>query len=271
VRVSDTVGQLDTEATALVSEGLEAPAVYRELSTEYADLGRLLEFLAGRSFSGLVRVTLERGGAHVLLFRGRPQAAQKYGADGVTLVGADALERTLVNSRVREGKIWVHELPDELFPESWWERHPIVVDLALPAPRDEPFREKVVGEIASEHPGFALERESAEQEGLGNAEVWAEMIEQMYAQFRKYRGPGPAARLEAQVNAALGSSGARLDNGRVTGHPSESHGALQIAAVGCAAYIRYVAGLAFLERSLQGTFSHLRVDDRDTYRGALGL
>jgi hypothetical protein len=243
---------------------------------------------------------LERGGAHVLLFRGRPQAAQKYGADGVTLVGADALERTLVDSRVREGKIWVHELPDEIFPESWWERHPIVVDLALPAPRDEPCREEVVCEIASEHPGFVLERESTEQEGgepapvapdpealrntdglrtadvvvappLGNAEVWAEMIEQMYAQFKKYRGPGPAARLEAQVNAALGSSGARLDNGKVTGHPTESHGALQIAAVGCAAYIRYVAGLAFLERSLQGTFSHLRVDDRDTYRGALGL
>lgn len=296
--VSNEIGHIDTEAASLVSEGLEAPAVYRELSTEYTDLGRLLNFLAGRSFSGLVRIMLEQGSAHVLLFRGRPQAAKKYGTDGTGLVGAEAMERTLADSRAGEGKIWVHELPDELFPESWWEREPIVADLGVPAPGDEPSHEEVVGESASEYADFTPEPVEQEESvsawtlpdpdtpgttyelptgsdgtppPAGDAGLWAGLIEQMYARFRKFRGPGPAARLQAQVNAALAGSGARLENGRVTGHVPGSDAALRGAAVGCAGYIRHVAGLAFLERSLEGAFSHLRVDDRGTYRDTLGL
>jgi hypothetical protein len=106
---------------------------------------------------------------------------------------------------------------------------------------------------------------------VGDAKVWVGLIEHMHGRFKKFRGPALAARLEAAVNTLLGESGVRLNNGKITGRRNRSHGALQAAGVGCAAYVRQVAGQAFVEKSLSAAFRDLRVEDSALYREALRL
>lgn len=313
MNISDRVDHLGPEAVSLVSEGLEAPPVYRGLSTEYADPVRLLGFLEGRAFSGLVRIAFEGGEARVLLFRGRPHAAE-YRVAGAELIGAEAIRRALADSTAVEGRIWVHELPHELFPESWWEGEPIALGLGGAAAAVEAPAGEVAAQPPSEPPPLdarteapAGPLESAGEPELraaaptgpsgtaafpvephavdstttpaeapvsgprGDARVWAGLIEHMHVRFKKFRGPALAARLEGEVNAAVGDYGIRLTNGKLTGRADRSQRALQAAAVACAAYIRVVAGQTFLEKSLAGALRDLGVDDADPYRQALGL
>jgi hypothetical protein len=257
------------EGEALVAEALEAPALYRGLSTEYTDVGRLVEYLGDRLFSGLVRVSLPGREAHVLLFRGRPQAARYRVEEGV-LVGAEALRGVVADSRWMEGEVWVHQLPEELFPEEWDERDPIPWELVEALPHPEPASEEaqVAGRVESalpeppagaapappvEPPATAGQAEpepaAGQPEESVDAVAWVRLLESLVARFKRYRGPTAASRLEAEVNAALEGSGLRLGRGKVEGNAADPE-ALRLAAVRAVGFVKGMAGQAFAEQSV---------------------
>ncbi|MDR7462119.1 MAG: hypothetical protein QN204_06795 [Armatimonadota bacterium] len=262
------------EAEALVAEALEAPAVYRALSTEYTDVGRLVEYLGERLFSGVVRVNLPGREACVVLFRGRVQAA-RYRVEDSTLEAGEAVRSVLADSRWMEGEVWVHQLPEELFPEEWEEREPVPWEAAEaqhphPEPPEAVRADRTPAEAtegaAAPPPATGSLPETAEppaEPGLGEPEParaapagealdvvsWVRLLESFVARFKRYRGPSAASRLEAEVNAALEGSGLRLGRGRVEGEATDPE-ALRLAAVRAVGFVKGMAGQAFAEQSL---------------------
>lgn len=258
------------EGEALVAEALEAPALYRGLSTEYTDVGRLVEYLEDRLFSGLVRVSLPGREAHVLLFRGRPQAARYRVEDGVVM-GAEALRGMVADSRWMEGEVWVHQLPEELFPEEWDDRDPIpweLVEAPLYGERAAVEEAEAAGAVQSgvaeapaevapapqvEVPAEAGQAEpqppGQKPEETVDVVAWVRLLESLVARFKRYRGPTAASRLEAEVNAALEGSGLRLGRGKVEGK-AEDPEALRLAAVRAVGFVKGMAGQAFAEQSV---------------------
>lgn len=281
------------EAEALVAEALEAPAVYRGLSTEYTDVGRLVEYLGEGLFSGVVRVNLPGREAHVVLFRGRLQAA-RYRVEDRALEAAEAVRSVLADSRWMEGEVWVHQLPEELFPEEWDEREPIPWEATeAQHPRPEPMQavgaeltpvEATAGAAAplpatdsfpqtaepSAGPAVA-EPEPARPERPGEAldvVSWVRLLESFVARFRRYRGPSAASRLEAEVNAALQGSGLRLGRGRVEGEATDPE-ALRLAAVRAVGFVKGTAGQAFAEQSLAVAMRDAGIKDGAKVRALL--
>ncbi len=251
------VAQGSWEAEELVAEALEVPALYRGLSTEYTDVGRLLEYLADRLFSGVVRVTLPGREAHLVLFRGRAQAA-RYAVEGQPLDGAEAVRSVVADARWMEGEVWVHELPEELFPEDWDEREPLVWE-AVGEVQPEPAQPAagLAGEgIPAEPPAPAAPVPPAqpppEPAAPDPAEVvpWVRLLEGLVARFRRYRGPTAAGRLEAEVNAALVGTGLQLQRGRVEGEVKDLEW-LHLATVRAVGFVKGMAGQAFAEQSLR--------------------
>jgi hypothetical protein len=255
------------EAQALVAEALDAPAVYRGLSTEYTDVGRLVEYLGDRLFSGVVRVTLPGREAHVVLFRGRPQAV-RYQVEDRVLEGAEAARAMLADSRWLEGEVWVYQLPEELFPEEWDERPPVPWEaegphVQLPAVEPPPAAVEAAEPQVLEPSPIPEPQEAVEaQASGGTVEVggpeparevdvvaWVRLLEGLVARFRRYRGPSAAGRLEAEVNAALEGSGLRLGRGRVEGAARDPE-ALRLATFRAVGFLRGMAGQAFAEQSL---------------------
>ncbi len=276
-----------------MAEALEAPAMYRGLSTEYTDVGRLVEYLGDRLFSGVVRVNLPGREAHVVLFRGRLQAA-RYRVEDRILEAAEAVRSLLADSRWMEGEVWVHPLPEELFPEEWDERGPIPWDATeVWHPHPEPSdavgaelapAEATAGSLAP-RPGTDSFRETAEpaaEPGHGKPEPtrparpgealdvvsWVRLLESFVARFRRYRGPSAASRLEAEVNAALEGSGLRLGRGRVEGEATNPE-ALRLAAVRAVRFVKGTAGQAFAEQSLAVAIRDAGIQDGAKVRALL--
>lgn len=254
------------EAEGLVAEALEAPAVYRGLATEYTDVGRLVEYLGSRLFSGVVRVTLPGREGHVVLFRGRPQAV-RYRLEDRVLDGEAAGRALLADSRWMDGEVWVHELPEELFPEEWDDRQPVPWEAEAPAPQPQavepPAPTVAAGEPQERAPAAApvLREQTAATGAEGAPEAlpgeragvdvvtWVRLLEGLVARFKRYRGPSAASRLEAEVNAALEGSGLRLGRGRLEGTAQDPE-ALRLAAVRAVGFLRGMAGRAFAEQSV---------------------
>lgn len=264
------------EGEGLVSEGLDAPALYRGLSTEYADVGRLMEFLDGRLFTGLVRVTLPGREAHVLLFRGKPRAA-RYGVEGRNLESAEALRELVADSRWMEGEIWVHELPEELFPESWEEREPIVWEELHPRPVREEASPGPALEVSvpSTTPAVPVEPPPGQGEPApGPVEVdvvtWMKVLEALVARFRRYWGPTAAARLEAEISGALQAGGLRLRRGRLEGQSAKPE-VLRAALLRAVEFVRGMAGGSFVDQSVAAALREAGLRDEENVRAALGL
>lgn len=263
------------EAEGLISEGLDAPALYRGLSTEYADVGRLIEFLAGRLFSGLVRVTLPGREAQVLLFRGKARAA-RYAVEGHHLESAEALRALVADSRWMEGEIWVHELPEELFPDTWEEREPIAWQEAPPPPtREEPQPAAAPQEAAPPRTAEPeLPQPAPAPAGPVEAELdlaaWVKMLEAFVARFKRYWGPTAAARLEAEVGGALQAGGARLRRGRLEGRPQNPE-VLRAAFLRAVEFVRGMAGGTFADQSVAAALREAGLRDEAAVRAALGL
>jgi hypothetical protein len=274
------------EAQALVAEALDAPAVYRGLSTEYTDVGRLVEYLGDRLFSGVVRVTLPGREAHVVLFRGRPQAV-RYRVEDRVLEGAEAARAMLADSRWLEGEVWVYQLPEELFPEEWDERPPVPWEAEGPHVQPPPAVEQPPAAVEAAEPQV-LEpspvpepREAVEAQPLETVEVggpeparevdvvaWVRLLEGLVARFRRYRGPNAAGRLEAEVNAALEGSGLRLGKGRVEGAARDPE-ALRLATARAVGFLRGMAGQAFAEQSLAAAARDAGMQDDEEIRQLL--
>jgi hypothetical protein len=269
VSAVEEVGRQDAgawEAEGLVSEGLDAPALYRGLSTEYADVGRLVEFLGVRLFSGLVRVILPGREAHVLLFRGKPQAA-RYNVEGRRLESAEALRELLADSRWMEGEIWVHELPEELFPDSWEEREPIAWEEMHPRP----LREELEPAAPAEEPEPAAVAVEPEPPAPAlDLVTWVKLLEAVVARFRRYWGPSAAARLEGEVGGALQAGGLRLRRGRLEGQPANPE-VLRAAFVRAVEVVRGMAGGTFADQSVASALREAGLRDEPAVRAALGL
>ncbi|GBD28648.1 hypothetical protein HRbin31_00669 [bacterium HR31] len=278
------------EAEALVAEALEAPAVYRALSTEYTDVGRLVEYLGERLFSGVVRVSLPGREAYVVLFRGRLQAA-RYRVEDRTLEAGEAVRSVLADSRWMEGEVWVHQLPEELFPEEWDEREPIPWEAReaqhphpepLGAVRAEVTVEATEGPPTPETGSFPETAEPSAEPAPGEPEParaapageavdavsWVRLLESFVARFKRYRGPSAASRLEAEVNAALEGSGLRLGRGRVEGEATDPE-ALRLAAVRALGFVKGMAGQAFAEQSLAVAMRDAGIKDGAKVRALL--
>lgn len=267
------------EGQALVAEALEAPAVYRGLSTEYTDVGRLVEYLGDRLFSGLVRVALPGREGYVLLFRGRPQAA-RYGVEGRYLEALEAVRALVADSRWMEGEVWVHQLPEELFPEEWEDRPPIPWEAAeaLHAHPEEAEGPGVVvpgPEEASreEAPAVAVDLSAqapppVEPPSGPDLVSWVRVLESLVARFKRYRGPSAAGRLEAEVNAALQGSGLRLHRGRVEGEVRDAE-PLRLATIRAVGFVRGIAGQAFAEQSLGVALKEAGLRDEAEFRRLL--
>jgi hypothetical protein len=281
------------EAEALVAEALEAPAVYRALSTEYTDVGRLVEYLGERLFSGVVRVNLPGREAHVVLFRGRLQAA-RYRVEDRTLEAGEAVRSVLADSRWMEGEVWVHQLPEELFPEEWDEREPIpweATEAQHPHPEPlEAVRADGTPVEATEGPpapppetgSFPETAAPSAEPARGEPEParaapagealdvvsWVRLLESFVARFKRYRGPSAASRLEAEVNAALEGSGLRLGRGRVEGEATDPE-ALRLAAVRAVGFVKGMAGQAFAEQSLAVAMRDAGIKDGAKVRALL--
>ncbi len=261
------------EGQDLVAEALEAPAVYRELSTEYTDVGRLVEYLRDRLFSGLVRVTLPGREGYVLLFRGRPQAA-RYGVEGRSLEAVEAVRALVADSRWMEGEVWVHQLPEELFPEEWEEREPIPWEAAEAL---HPHSEQVAVVRSPEEAPPVGVAPAAPQAAPPQTEAptgpdlvsWVRVLESLVARFKRYRGPSAAGRLEAEVNAALQGSGLRLQRGRVEGEAKDAE-ALRLATIRAVGFVRGIAGQAFAEQSLGVALKEAGLRDEAEFRTLLG-
>ncbi len=283
------------EGEDLVAEALEAPALYRGLSTEYADVGRLVDYLGDRLFSGLVRVTLPGREGHVLLFRGRPQAA-RYRVEGRQLEAAEAVRALLADSRWMDGEMWVHQLPEELFPEDWEDRQPLPWDaveavhahpeevdakagpaeLAVDVPAPEVVvHEPTPAQEVSAPAGPVGEQVQAPHEAAAPAQQtvdalpWVRVLEGLVARFKRYRGPSAASRLEAEVNAALQGSGLRLQRGRVEGEVRDPE-ALRLATVRAVGFIKGMAGQTFAEQTLAVAMTDAGIKDQTALRSLLG-
>lgn len=274
------------EGDDLVAEALEVPALYRGLSTEYADLGRLVDYLGDRLFSGLVRVTLPGREGQVLLFRGRPQLA-RYQVEGQQLEDAEAVRALLADSRRMEGEVWVHGLPEELFPQDWEDRDPLpwdVVEAVRVHPEEGegeagPHQVLVEQSPAPEATAAALavgEEVQVQQEAptppaeeTADVASWVRVLEGLVARFRRYRGPSAASRLEAEVNAALQGSGLRLQRGRVEGQVEDPE-VLRLAMVRAVGFVKGLAGQAFVEQSLAVVMKEAGVKDETRLRSWLG-
>ncbi len=266
------------EGQDLVAEALEAPAVYRELSTEYTDVGRLVEYLRDRLFSGLVRVTLPGRDGYVLLFRGRPQAA-RYGVEGRYLEAVEAVRALVADSRWMEGEVWVHQLPEELFPEEWEEREPIPWEVAealhphpeqvtvVPSPEEAAPEEAPRVGVAPAAPQAAPPQ--AEAPTGPDMVSWVRVLESLVGRFKRYRGPSAAGRLEAEINAALQGSGLRLQRGRVEGEAKDAE-ALRLATIRAVGFVRGIAGQAFAEQSLGVALKEAGLRDEAEFRRLLG-
>lgn len=276
------------EGGDLVAEALEVPALYRGLSTEYADVGRLVDYLGDRLFSGLVRVTLPGREGQVLLFRGRPQAA-RYQVEGRQLEAAEAIRALLADSRWMEGEVWVHQLPEELFPEDWEDREPLpwdVVEAVHVHPEEgegEAGPDQVLVDLkrtpaaeataaappVQEEVAVRQEAPTAPAEETADVVPWVRVLEGLVARFKRYRGPTAASRLETEVNAALQGSGLRLQRGRVEGQVKDPE-ALRLATVRAVGFVRGLAGQAFVDQSLAAVMKDAGVKDETKLRSWLG-
>ncbi|MER3455637.1 MAG: hypothetical protein C4304_01805 [candidate division GAL15 bacterium] len=273
------------EAEALVAEAGEAPAVYRGLSTEYTDVGRLVDYLGDRLFSGVVRVTLPGREAHVVLFRGKPQAV-RYLVEGRTLEAEQAVRALLADSRWMDGEVWVHPLPEELFPEEWEDREPLAWESAQVArltQREEDGPQPAPESAAAEGPLLVLSglqpqpsakgapREpKPEPEATVDVVAWVRLLEGLVARFKRYRGPTAAGRLEAEVNVALHGSGLRLHRGRVEGQALDPQ-VLSAAVVRAVGLLKGMAGQAFAEHSVSGVAREAGIRDEAPLKRLLEL